>query len=190
MRHGAALVIHRPDATFEAKFRAILTVIDLLSLKGFSRLAILTQTSEDGAVGLQTLQDARRLADHFFGRVAGHLRECLVDVNNLWTRPVELRRRDHDRFVTLLERRFEQSQLLFGLIIKGALRARDDCATRAGAGPGDLPSFLFLLAPRGLTPQNSEVCFKREVLLDQFMLARQSLSPQFGFFQGPAHGAA
>src|SRR4029453_2555107 len=129
MRHGAALVLHRPDAPFEVKLRAILTVIDRLSVEDFSRLAILTQTGEDGAVGLRALQDARRLADHFFGLVAGHLREGRVDVNNLWARPVESRRRDHDRFVTLPDRRFEQSQLLFGLIIKGALRARDDRAT-------------------------------------------------------------
>src|SRR5215510_13212948 len=175
MRHGAALVMHRPDAPFEAKLRAVLTVIDHLSMKDFSRLAIFTQTVEDGAVGLRALQDARRLADHFFGRVAGHLREGRVDVNNLWSRPVELRRRDHDRFVTLLDRRFEQSQLLIGLIIKGALRTRDDRATRAGSGPGDLPSFLSLLTPGGLAPQNSKVCFKREVLLNQFTLTRRGV---------------
>src|SRR5262245_11506705 len=122
MRHGAALVLHRPDAPFEAKLRAVLTVIDRLSVEDFSRLAILTQTGEDGAVGLRALQDARRLTDHFFGRIAGHLRESRVDVNNLWARPVELRRCDDDRFITLLDRRFEQSQLLFGLIIRTALR--------------------------------------------------------------------
>src|SRR5215510_173168 len=190
MRHGAALVMHRPDAPFEAKLRAILTVIDRLSVEDFSRLAVLTETGENGAVGLRALQDAGRLADQFFGRIAGHLRESRVDVNNLWSRPVESRRRDDDRLVTLPHRRFEQSQLLFSLIIKVALRARDDRATRAGAGPGDLPSFISMLAPDGLGLQNSEVCFKREVLLDQFMLTRRGLSPLFGFFYCLAHGAA
>jgi hypothetical protein len=48
-----------------------------------------------------------------------------------------------------------------------------------------LPSFISTLAPQG-----SEVCFMREALLNQFMLTRRGLSPLFGFFYCPAHGAA
>src|SRR5262249_37662060 len=73
---------------------------------------------------------------------------------------------------------------------KGALRTRDARATRAGGGPGDSASFIFLLAPGGLAPQNGEVSFSRQVLLDQFMLTRRGLSPLFGLFYCLADGAA
>src|SRR5262247_1858212 len=83
------------------------------------------------------------------------------------------------------------TQLLFnGLIVKGALRTCDSHVPRTGGGAGGLPSFPFLPTPGGLAPQYSEVCFQREVLLDQFMLTRRGLSPLFGFFYRLAHGAA
>ena len=123
MRHFAALVAHRPGGPFEMKFRAILAVIDRLAVEDLARRAILTQLVEHGAIGLGTFQDARRFADYFFRRVAGHLREGRVDVNNPWAWRVELRRHNDDRFITLLDRRFEQPQLLFGSLVVGALRA-------------------------------------------------------------------
>src|SRR5262245_2153106 len=114
----------------------------------------------------------RRFADYFFGRVAGHLREGRADVNNMRAWRVELRRHNDDRFITLLNRRFEQPQLRFGLIVKSSLLACDDRAPRAGAGPGDSPRFLALLAPGVLTPQGVEVGFKHALLLNQLTLTR------------------
>src|SRR5262245_19682178 len=132
----------------------------------------------------------RRFADYFFGRVAGHLREGRADVNNMRAWRVELRRHNDDRFITLLNRRFEQPQLRFGLIVKSSLLACDDRAPRAGAGPGDLPRFLALLAPGVLTPRGGEVGFKHAILLNQLTLTRHVPPPPFGLFDGLAHGAA
>src|SRR5262245_48476353 len=123
MRHFAALVAHRPGGPFEMKFRTILAVIDRLAVEDLAPRAILAQQAEYGAVGFRPLQDVRRFANYFFGRVAGHLREGRVDVNNLRAWRVELRRHNDDRFITLLNRRFEQPQLLVGWIVKYVLRA-------------------------------------------------------------------
>src|SRR5262245_29278488 len=172
MRHFAALVAHRPGGPFEINFRAILAVIDRLAVEDIAPHAILAQPAEYGEVGFRPLQDVGRFADYFFGSVAGHLREGRVEVNNLRPWRVELRHHNDDRFITLLNRRFEQPQPLFGLIVKYLLRARDDRAFGTGGGPGDLPCLGDSLAAGLLAPHGGEVGFKRAILLDQLTLTR------------------
>src|SRR5262249_56188468 len=139
MVHFAALVAHRTGGPFEINFRPILAVINRLAVEDHARRAIIVQPGEHGAVGLGTLQDARRLADYFFGRVAGHLREGRVDVNNLWAWRVEAGRHNDERFITLLNRRFEQPQLRFGSVVKYVLRTLGYRPLRPGPSPGAFP---------------------------------------------------
>src|SRR5215831_3954827 len=98
----SALVAHRPDVPLDIKFRAVLTIIDDLAMRGLARRAVAAQLAEYGAVGFGTLQDAGRLVDYFLERVARHACKSRIVVNDLGPGQVHLGRGDKHRFGGLL----------------------------------------------------------------------------------------
>src|SRR5262249_19807759 len=130
---------------------------------------------------------------HFVGRIAGHLCEGRVDVNDLRAGRIELRRRDDNRFSTLFDRRFEQSQFLFGWLLTGDCRVWDERARRAYPNSGALSLLFAPVSFDSFALEGGKSDSERAIHLDRLADRRAPLRfdlPPSGLLDGRAYGAA
>ena len=91
----------RGDKQFGVVGRAVLAVVDQFAQVRAFLGQLASELLDSCAVGPKPLQDTRRVADQFLGGVARNLAECLVDIHDLWSRPIQVVGGNHHPFAQI-----------------------------------------------------------------------------------------